>query len=322
MNTFETLDLTALGHFGEDLRRPESVVITAKGEIFVSDQISAVRQVGLARKTLVGMPEGFLPNGIALTREREFLVANLSAASGGGVWRVDAQHRASPFLMEVEGQALSNANFVNTDVQGRIWMSLSTRLVPRERAFNAHSADGFIAVIDRHGARIVADGIAFTNECRVDPSGQWVYVNETYGRRLSRFRIVEQDPCRLGPKEVVHQFTDGDFPDGLAFDAQGGIWVACVVSNRIVRVLPGVGAQVVMQDPDPALSATADDHHAQGFLTREDIDAGGQRALFNCSSLAFGGPDLRTVFVGNLTGGHLPCFRSPIAGARPPHWHY
>lgn len=322
MNTLETLPHTALSSFGDDLRRPESVVVTAKGEIFVSDLISAVRQVGQPRKTLVGMPEDFLPNGIALTREREFLVANLNAATGGGIWRIDAQHRASVFLTQVDGQALSNANFVNTDEQGRIWMSLSTRLVPRERAFNAQTADGFIAVVDRHGARIVADGIEFTNECRVDPSGQWVYVNETYGRKLSRMRIIEQDPCRLGPKEVVHQFSDGDFPDGLAFDAQDGIWVACVVSNRIIRVVPGAGAQVVMQDPDPALCAMAEAHYAQGFLTRQDIDAGGQRALFNCSSLAFGGPDLRTVYVGNLTGGHLPCFRSPIAGAKPPHWDY
>ena len=322
MTAFEPIALSQLRHVGEDLKRPESVVTTAAGEIFVSDQISAVRQIGQPRKTLVGMPEGFLPNGIALTREREFLVANLSAASGGGIWRIDGQHRASPLAMAIDGQALRNANFVTTDWQGRIWMSLSTRLVPRERAFNAQTSDGFIALIDRHGARIVADGISFTNECRPDPSGQWVYVNETYGRRLSRFRILTQDPCRLGPKEVVHEFSDGDFPDGLAFDVQGGVWVACVVSNRIIRVMPGEGAQVVIEDTDPQLCATADAHHAQGFLTREDIDAGGQRSLCNTSSVAFGGPDLRTVYLGNLTGQQLACFESPIAGAEPPHWRY
>jgi sugar lactone lactonase YvrE len=321
MNT-PKIDISSVQAVGEDLRRPESVVVTAKGEIFVSDQLSAVRQLGQPRKTLVGMPEGFLSNGIALTPERDFLIANLSPATGGGIWRIDAQHHASPLIMEVEGQALSNANFVTTDLQGRIWISASTRLVPRERAFNAQTSDGFIAVIDRHGARIVADGISFTNECRMDPTGQWVYVNETYGRRLSRFRVLAQDPCQLGPKEVVHQFSDGDFPDGLAFDAEGGVWVACVVSNRIVRIVPGEGASVMLADADPALCATADAHYAQGFLTREDIDAGGKSVLGNTASVAFGGPDLRTVYLGNLANSHLCSFRSPIAGAEPAHWRY
>ena len=40
------------------------------------------------------------------------------------------------------------------------------------------------------GARIVADGLTFTNEVRVDGSGQWLYVAETFGRRISRFRIA------------------------------------------------------------------------------------------------------------------------------------
>jgi len=184
-------------------------------------------------------------------------------------------------------------------------------------------ADGFIAVSDARGARIVADGIEFTNECRVDPTGRWVYVNETYGRKLSRFPILGSGAdWKLGSREIVHQFTDGDFPDGLSFDAEGGVWVACVVSNRVVRVGPDGQARVILEDPDPALIAAAEAAYAQGQLSRGDIDSGGSRSLRNVSSVAFGGPDLRTVFLGNLAGDRLASFRSPIAGAQPPHWLY
>ena len=266
------------------------------------------------------LPPGFLTNGIALTPEREFLVANLGTTCGGGVWRIDRQHRLTPMLMQVDGVPLTSTNFVTIDASGRTWVSMSTRMVPRELAFNAKIADGFIAVLDPRGARIVADGIAFTNECRVDPSGRWLYVNETYGRKLSRFPIIGQDDWRLGEKEVVHNFTDGDFPDGLAFDAQGGVWVACVISNRVVRIDANGNASVVLEDPDAALIASAEARYAQGSLSRGDIDSGGARSLRNVSSVTFGGADLRTVYLGNLAGDRLATFKSPIAGAVPPHW--
>jgi gluconolactonase len=37
-------------------------------------------------------------------------------------------------------------------------------------------------------------------------------------------------------------------------------------------------------------------------------------------SITFGGPDLRTVYIGSLGGTALPTFRSSVAGAPLPHW--
>ena len=317
------IELASVTLVGEGLNRPESVIATARGELFVSDHGCGVRQLDQPRQPLQGMPEGFLTNGIALTPEREFLVANLGTGCGGGVWRIDHQRRLSPWLMAVDGEPLSSTNFVTIDAAGRTWVSMSTRHVPREQAFNAHTEDGFIALCDSRGARIVADGIGFTNECRVDPSGRWLYVNETYGRRLSRFAITGSTAdCKLGAKEVVHRFDNGDFPDGLAFDAEGGVWVACVVSNRVIRVGADGGVQLIIEDPDQGLIDTAEAHFAQGTLCIADVYAGVARSLGNVSSVAFGGPDLKTVILGNLGRQQLVTFRSPIAGAVPPHWHY
>lgn len=305
---------------GEGLDRPESVLATARGEVFVSDHVAGVRQVGSPRRALAGAPGGFLPNGFCLLPNREFLIANLDHASGGGVWRIDAQWRLHPWLMEVDGEPLATANFVCIDDAGRTWVSMSTRSVPREATFNGHTASGFVAVVDARGARIAADGIGFTNECRVDPSGRWLYVNETFARRVSRYPLNARGD--LGAKEIVYRFGDGDFPDGLAFDAAGGVWVACVVSNRLVRIGPDGAVSIELEDPDPAVIAQVEARYAQGVMGRADVDAGARRALGNTSSLAFGGPDLRTVYVGCLGGTRLATFRSEIAGAAPPHWHF
>ncbi len=38
------------------------------------------------------------------------------------------------------------------------------------------------------------------------------------------------------------------------------------------------------------------------------------------ASIAFGGPDLRTVYIGSLLGTGLPTFRSPVPGRALSHW--
>ncbi|MEM5345214.1 SMP-30/gluconolactonase/LRE family protein [Paraburkholderia azotifigens] len=302
---------------GEDLFRPESVLTTARGEIFCSDHRTGVMQLGKAKRALNGVPEGFLPNGIALLKNREVLVANLGA--GGGVWRIDHDANLHPWLMEADGEPLTITNFVGIDSMNRTWVSMSTRRSPRELSFRKGVGDGFIAMVDESGARIMADGIGFTNECRVDPSGKWVYVNETFDRKLSRFPL---DRNRLGQKEVVVEFDDGNFPDGLSFDEEGGVWVACVVSNRVLRVTQSGAVEVVLDDSDRAIIEAAENKYRQNELGRADVDSGSRRILGNVSSIAFGGADRRQVILGTLGNNRLATFRSSIAGAAPPHWHF
>ena len=42
--------------------------------------------------------------------------------------------------------------------------------------------------------------------------------------------------------------------------------------------------------------------------------------LRNVSSITFGGPDLKTAYLGNLLDDCIYAFQSQIAGAPPPHW--
>ncbi len=312
-----SVSMSDVSFVGCDLSRPESVLTTAAGEIFCSDHKVGVVQVGRSKRDLTGVPNGFMPNGIALLRSREFLIANLG--TGGGVWKIDSEARLHPWLLEADGEPLTITNFVGLDRLGRTWISVSTRRTPRERSFRADAGDGFIVMVDQSGARIVADGIGFTNECRVDPSGNWLYVNETFGRKLSRFPLRNGE---LGEKEIVHEFDDGNFPDGLNFDAEGGVWVACVVSNRILRITPQGASEIILDDSEQTIIDSAEEKYRRNMLGRADVDSGSRRALGNVSSIAFGGADLRQVYLGTLGNTQLATFRSPIAGAEPPHWRF
>lgn len=97
--------------------------------------------------------------------------------------------------------------------------------------------------------------------------------------------------------------------------------MACIVSNRVLRIEYG-RRQVVLEDADPQLCESAEAQFATVGLDRAGVDAGGQRSLRNVSSIAFGGPDLRTVSLGCLAGDRIATFASPVAGARPAHWDY
>ena len=58
-------------------------------------------------------------------------------------------------------------------------------------AMSPNVADGYIALADENGLRIVAEGFAFTNEVRLDAKEEYIYIVETCGQHISRMRVAE-----------------------------------------------------------------------------------------------------------------------------------
>lgn len=316
------IDLQTLVYVGNALSRPECVLATSSGRILTCDWRGGIVQIRPdGHQEFIGCPlepgkSQLLPNGIALLPDGSILAANLS--DRGGVWRVTADGGMEPHIVEADGEPLPPANFVAVDRWGRTWITVSTRKQPRSLANRFAADDGFIVMKDEKGSRIVADGFGFTNEVGIDPAGEWLYVNETFGRRLSRLPI--RSDGSLGAKEVVVQFGHGTYPDGLAFDGEGAIWITSVISNRIIRVKPGEKPQILLEDSDPDHVQSVEDDFLADRFGPEHFTSSSGRYLTNISSLAFGGPDLRTVYIGSLGGTTIASFRSPIPGHPPVHW--
>lgn len=315
-----TLYLEDLTFVGRDLKRPECVLCTSDGSVFAADWEGGVTRIapdGGQTRWLAEGEDWVRPNGVALRRDGNFLLTHLGDETGG-VFRLDRDGTLRPVLTEVEGAPLPPTNYVLEDAQGRLWITVSTRLRPRILGCRADVADGFIVLLDDRGARIVADGLGYTNEVQFDAEGRYLYVNETFGRRLSRFRVAADGA--LSDYETVAEFGPGTFPDGLAFDAEGAIWIASIVSNRVIRVQPDGRQEVILEDSDAAHLDWVETAYAAGDLTRPHLDRIESRRLKNISSLAFGGPDLKTVYLGCLLGDSLARFRAPVAGRPPLHW--
>jgi sugar lactone lactonase YvrE len=316
MSTASRIPLSALETHGSGLNRPECVVATPSGDVFVPEWPGGVTVVHGDGQTqtwrAASSPDDLLPNGIALASDGSFLIANLGDA--GGVWRLDRSGGLTPVLTEVDGVPLPPANFVTIDEQGRIWISVSTRMAPRQQAWRADVGDGFVVLIDGSGARIVADGLHYTNEVRPDPEGRWLYVVETFGRQLRRFPI--RATATLGTPETVFSINgEGFFPDGFAFDEEGSLWVTSLVSNRLVRFHRD-RLETILEDVNPEFVERVEHAFASRSMAAEHLGRIPGAFLQQLTSIAFGGPDLRTVYLGSLHASCVYRFRSEIAGAK------
>ena len=318
------IDVATLRFRGSGLVRPECVLACADGSLYTADWrggVALTRPDGSQALFAGTLPGGrpLRPNGIALRRDGSFLLADLGDTDGG-VFALARNGTVTPFLERVDGIDLPPTNFVAEDGEGRVWITVSTRRRPRAAAYRGDVADGFVVVVDGRGARIVADGLGYTNEALVSPDGRWLYVNETFARRTTRFRIGAD--ASLAAPETVATYGAGTFPDGLAFDAEGGIWITSIVSNRVLRVTADGAQALVIEDADPAHLAWVEAAFVAGTMGRAHLDRVAGRRLANVSSLAFGGPGLATAYLGCLAGDAIASFPAPVAGHPPVHWNW
>lgn len=319
------MNLDSVSFFGQGLSRPECVLAHRSGAFFCSDSrgnggVAIVGPSGdVLRLQARGLNRPLHPNGIALRPDGSFLIAHLGAEDGG-VWTLAPDGSASPFLIELDGRPLPPTNYVHHDAMGRTWISVSTRLHPRTLAYRPGADDGYVILVDDNGARIVADGLGYTNECVVDDERELFFINETFGRRISRYRIASDGS--LTDRTIVATFGAGTYPDGLSLDVEGGLWVTSVVSNRLIRVAPDGAQTAFLEDMDGEYVARVEAAFVADRMDLSDITAMPESRLRNISCLAFAGSDLQTGVLGSLGNDKLGRLNLPIAGRRPAHFDY
>lgn len=101
-------------------------------------------------------------------------------------------------------------------------------------------------------ARVAADGLGFPNGMVITPDGKTLIVAETTMSRLSAFDVADgvlgerrtwaafgEEPTSTNAGEIIA--TAALVPDGICMDAEGAVWVADTIHNRLLRVAEGGG---------------------------------------------------------------------------------
>ena len=313
----------SLEFLGSLLHRPESVLACSDGNVYASDRV-----IGIARVSpdgavgFAGTPptlaSKFVPNGIALCADGDFLIANIG--DDGGLWRLTVDGRIIPELVNHNGHDIPPVNFAMVDRKGRIWLSVSTRRSPRHLAYRNDVADGFIALVERGRFRIVAEGLAYTNEIRLNAAEDRLYASETFGHRISQFRVAA-DGTLSGRKEFG-RVEPGDFVDGIALDEAGGLWAICIVSNRVYRFDKRGRRETILAETPTDFVNEVIAALGRGEMGRQHFDTTPNVTLRNVASIAFCGLDLRTAVLGSICGDRLVAFDPGVRGVEPVHWHF
>jgi sugar lactone lactonase YvrE len=220
----------------------------------------------------------------------------------------------------IDGEALGKVNFVLRDSKGRIWITISTKIKNWMHALRPDLADGYIARYIEGEFHVVAEGFHFTNEIRMDAKEEYMYVVETTGGCISRLRVREDGS--LGEREIFgpSSLGIGAWPDGIAFDSIGNLWGTCVYSDKLFVLTPQGDLRVLLDEGDSAKVKALEDQFRAGAVTEEVLFATGRGIAPWMASITFGGPDLRTAYIGSLRAHRIPFFRAPVPGLPMVHW--
>ena len=164
----------------------------------------------------------------------------------------------APLLGVEAGLPGNRFNDGHVDAQGRLWFG-SMDDAEEQRTGVLYRFDGAqVAAMD--------DGYVITNGPALSPDGRTLYHTDTLSRRIYAFDVLEDGA--LERKRIFAELQGAGYPDGMAVDAEGCLWVATFGGWRIVRYDP------------------------QGARLGEV-----RFPCANITKLAFGGEDLRTVYV-------------------------
>lgn len=164
-------------------------------------------------------------------------------------------------VLEIEAQQPGNrCNDGYVDPAGRLWFGTMD---------NGETApSGALYRLDARGLQAMDGGIVITNGPCHSPDGKTFYHTDTLGRVVYAYDCAP-DGSLSGKREFV-RYAHGapGHPDGSAVDAEGHVWIALFGGSRIERYAPDGTLAATVAMPCP-----------------------------NITKVAFGGADLRTVFV-------------------------
>lgn len=129
---------------------------------------------------------------------------------------------------------------------------------------------------------LLLEGPAFTNGIAFGPDRRDLYVAETLRARVLRYRL---DGGRVSEPEVFCT-TEPGFPDGMCFDDEGRLYVACTMA-RAVLVFDAAGARL------------------------DSLPCGESSLPTNC---CFGGAQGTTLFVTDSWGARVLAFEAGVRG--------
>jgi gluconolactonase len=247
--------------FATGLDHPECCAFDRDGTLWAGGEAGQLYRIDSMGKVDTIANLGGFCCGIALSPDdRELFVC----VSGVGIVRATKNGEHRVFATHAGEHKIVAPNYLLFDRRGRLYVTDSGNWMKR---------NGFLLrfTLDARG-EILAGPMGYANGLALTADERYLFVVESDTDSILRFEIDPDD--RLHPlKKYAEQV--GRFPDGLALDADGNLYVCCYASDEIWRI----------------------DLNGQEILLAHDRWA---IRLGRPTNLAFGGSNFDEIYVANL----------------------
>ncbi len=263
-----TIDDVAI--FADGLDHPECIAAHPDGSIWAGGEGGQVYRVSADGSEIKEMVNtGGFNLGLAFSPDMSWLA--VCDLKNHCVWKLDLQTMSlKKFAEGADGISLNIPNYPCFSKDGYLWVSESG-------AFR--QITGKLFRFDQEGNGVIwHDGpFNFANGLALSAKEDWLYVACTWLPGVERIAINADGSA--GIREVYCTLPQS-CPDGLAFDANGNLYVGCYAPNCIYKVTPGQEVSVLIDDWEA-------------------------HTLSNPTNLAFGGKDFNELFTANLGRWHI-----------------
>ncbi|MEZ5076769.1 MAG: SMP-30/gluconolactonase/LRE family protein [Solirubrobacterales bacterium] len=274
----------------EGIRFEAESILECANELGEGPVWDAARELLIWVDIFAGTVESLDRDGRHDRRRYEGQVAAIAPRRGGGaviaverrLLAIDDDGTLLGELAAVEEDLPDNRfNDCRCDPQGRLWAGTLSRI--------RNEGDGCLYMFDgERPPRPMVTGTTISNGIGWDPGGGWMYFVDSLTQRLDAYEFDPADGS-LGERRTVAEIDpERGLPDGLAVDAEGGVWLAMFGGGTVDRFSPEGEVEAVIELP-----------------------------VANPTCPAFGGPSLETLYVTSSIHREPPEYfdPSPLGGA-------
>jgi gluconolactonase len=269
--------------FASGLDHPECCAFDRDGNLWAGGEAGQIYRIDPSGKSEVIANLGGFCSGLAFSPDdRDLFVC----VTGFGIVRVSKSGEQRVFATHAGDHQIIAANFPLFDRRGNLYVTDSGNWMKR---------NGYLLRFDNEGrGEVLAGPLGYANGLALSANERHLYMVESDSDSILRIELASysDSPLPAPGSPLVYAEHVGRFPDGLALDTDGNLYVCCYASDEIWRIGPNRRQTLVA-------------HDRWGIL------------LGRPTNLAFGGKDLDEIYVANLARTTISRAKLAVRGQPP-----